>query len=157
MPTGIYERKPRQRKNNMSEAGIATLRKNMAKAMEAARTSHNKPDSPVATAAKRRNAGKAAATRTARAILKHLPVGASAGTTFQATRYRRLTVIDTAPVKSGDVWEQKFHQSGKVTLYGKTFEFDNDCRIIWEYAPNLENIMESPLFEEPQGEGGNNE
>ena len=66
MPKGVYERKPRK----MSEAGIAALRKNMAKAREAARTSHNKPDSPAATAAKRQNAGKAVAIRTARAVLK---------------------------------------------------------------------------------------
>lgn len=148
MPTGVYERKPRKRKNNMSEAGIAALRKNMAKAMEAARSAHNKPDSPAATAAKRQNAGKAVAIRTARAILKHLPVGAAAGTVFQATRYRRLTVIDAAPVPDGEVWEQKFHQSGKIVIYGASHEFDNDCRIVWHYCPTLENIMDAPMFEE---------
>lgn len=151
MPTGVYERKPRKRKNNMSEAGITALRKNMAKAMEAARTAHNKPDSPAATAAKRQNAGKAVAIRTARAILKHLPVGAAAGTVFQATRYRRLTVIDAAPVQNGEVWEQKFHQSGKIVIYGSTHEFDNDCRIVWHYRPTLENIMDAPMFDEPAG------
>lgn len=152
MPKGIYERKTRKG-YTMSEAGKEALRKNAAKAA-AARREKKTPDTPAATAAKRRNAGKAAATRTARAILKHLPVGASAGTTFQATRYRRLTVIDTAPVKSGNVWEQKFHQTGSITMYGSTVEFDNDCRIVWTYQPNLENIMDSPMFEEPQG-GGN--
>ena len=152
MPTGVYERKPRKRKNNMSEAGITALRKNMEKAREAARTSHanqsRSPDSPAATAAKRQNAGKAVAIRTARAILKHLPVGAAAGTVFQATRYRRLTVIDAAPVPNGEVWEQKFHQSGKIVIYGSTHEFDNDCRIVWHYRPTLENIMDAPMFEE---------
>ena len=152
MPKGVYERKPRKRKNNMTEAGIAALRKNMAKAMEAARTSHanqrRSPDSPAATAAKRQNAGKAVAIRTARAILKHLPVGAAAGTTFQATRYRKLTIIDAAPVPKGDVWEQKFHQSGRIVIYGSTHEFDNDCRIVWNYQPTLENIMNAPMFEE---------
>ena len=38
MPTGVYERKPRKRKNNMSEAGIAALRKNMEKARSATGT-----------------------------------------------------------------------------------------------------------------------
>lgn len=144
MPKGIYERtKP----HKMSEAGKAALRLNAAKAA-AARRAQNKPDSPAATAAKRQNAGKAVAIRTARAILKHLPVGAGAGTVFQATRYRKLTVIDGAPVRNGEVWEQKFHQSGKIVIYGSVHEFDNECRIVWDYRPTLENILEEPMFEE---------
>lgn len=133
-------------KMNLSDAAMKARAENWKKALEAQRTSEK------AVAAKRMNAGKAVATRTARAILKHLPVGAGAGTTFQATRYRRLTVIDAALVKSGDVWEQKFHQSGKITMYGFTVEFDNDCRIFWTYQPNLENSMDSPMFEEPRAE-----
>ena len=104
MPKGVYERKP----HKMSEAGIAALRLNAAKAT-AARKELNLPDSPAATAAKRQNAGKAVAIRTARAVLKHLPVGAAAGTTFQATRYRKLTVIDSAPVPCGDIWIGRAH------------------------------------------------
>ena len=165
MPTGIYERKPRKRKNNMSEAGIAALRKNMEKARSAIGTAMSDDSrkkraenwqkaleaqrhSKKALEAKRKNAGKAVAIRTARAILKHLPMGAAAGTKFQATRYRKLTVIDAAPVQNGEVWEQKFHQSGKIVIYGSTHEFDNECRIVWNYKPTLENIMEEPMFEE---------
>ena len=146
MPKGVYERKP----HKMSEAGIAALRLNAAKAT-AARKERNLPDSPAATAAKRQNAGKAVAIRTARAVLKNMPIGAAAGTVFQATRYRKLTVIDAAPVPNGEVWEQKFHQSGKIVIYGSTHEFDNDCRIVWHYRPTLENIMDSPMFDEPAG------
>ena len=165
MPTGIYERKPRKRKNNMSEAGIAALRKNMEKARSAIGTAMSDDSrkkraenwqkaleaqrhSKKALEAKRKNAGKAVAIRTARAILKHLPMGAAAGTKFQATRYRKLTVIDAAPVQNGEVWEQKFHQSGKIVIYGSTHEFDNECRIVWNYKPTLESIMEEPMFEE---------
>ena len=165
MPTGIYERKPRKRKNNMSEAGIAALRKNMEKARSAIGTAMSDDSrkkraenwqkaleaqrhSKKALEAKRKNAGKAVAIRTARAILKHLPMGAAAGTKFQATRYRKLTVIDAAPVQNGGVWEQKFHQSGKIVIYGSTHEFDNECRIVWNYKPTLESIMEEPMFEE---------
>ena len=165
MPTGIYERKPRKRKNRMSEAGIAALRKNMEKARSAIGTAMSDDSrkkraenwqkaleaqrhSKKALEAKRRNAGKAVAIRTARAILKHLPMGAAAGTKFHATRYRKLTVIDAAPVQNGEVWEQKFHQSGKIVIYGSTHEFDNECRIVWNYKPTLENIMEEPMFEE---------
>lgn len=134
----------KSKKMKMSDAALKARSENWKKALDAQRTSEK------AAAAKRKNAGKAVATRTARAILKHLPVGAAAGTTFQATRYRRLTIIDTSPVKSGDVWEQKFHQTGSITMYGSTVEFDNDCRIIWTYQPNLENIMDAPMFEEPK-------
>lgn len=150
MPKGVYERKP----HKMSEAGIAALRKNMAKAREAARTSHanqrRSPDSPAATAAKRQNAKNAVAIRTARAVLKRLPVGAAVGTVFQATRYRKITVLDAAPVKNGEVWEQKFHQTGKIVIYGFSHEFDNDCRIVWHYQPTLENIMDAPMFDEEE-------
>ena len=83
-----------------------------------------------------------------KAVLKNMPVGAAAGITFQATRYRKLTVIDSAPVPKGNIWEQKFHQSGRIVIYGSTHEFDNDCRIVWNYKPTLENIMDAPMFEE---------
>lgn len=91
--------------------------------------------------------------RTARAILKHLPVGAVAGTEFKASLYRKMRVIDAAPVKvtgedGGVYWEQKFEQSGKITFYGQTHVFSGKCRIVWKYEPTLENIMDSPLFDE---------
>ena len=163
MPKGVYERKP----HKMSEAGIAALRANMAKARAAIGSSMSEESrkkraenwqkaleaqrhSPAAIEAKRQNAGKAVAIRTARAVLKHLPVGAAAGTTFQATRYRKLTVIDAAPVPKGDIWEQKFHQTGRIVIYGTAHEFDNDCRIVWHYKPTLENIMDAPMFEETE-------
>ena len=165
MPKGVYERKPRQRKNNMSEAGIAALRENMGKARSAIgsimteesrkkraanwqKALEAQRHSQAAIAAKRKNAGKAVAIRTARAVLKHLPVGAGAGTVFQATRYRKLMVIDAAPVRKGEIWEQRFHQTGKIVIYGSTHEFDNDCRIVWNYKPTLENIMDAPMFDE---------
>ncbi len=168
MPRGVYDRKPRQRKNNMSESGIAALRENMGKARSAIGSTMTEESrkkraanwqkaleaqrhSQAAIDAKRQNAGKAVAIRTARAVLKHLPVGAAAGTVFQATRYRKLTVIDAAPHPKGDVWEQRFHQTGKIVIYGTAHEFDNDCRIVWNYQPTLENIMDAPMFEEVEG------
>ena len=50
----------------------------------------------------------------------------------------------------GDIREQKFHQSGRIVICGSTHEFDNDCRIVWNYKPTLENIMDAPLFEEKE-------
>ena len=161
MPKGVYERKP----HKMSEAGIAALRENMAKARAAISSPMSEESrkkraenwqkaleaqrhSQAAIDAKRQNAGKAVAIRTARAVLKNMPIGAAAGTVFQATRYRKLTVIDSAPVPKGDIWEQKFHQTGKIVIYGTAHEFDNDCRIVWHYKPTHENIMDAPMFEE---------
>ena len=148
MPKGIYERKKGSTKT-MTDSAMKARAGNWAKALEAQKNSEK------ATAAKRKNAGKAVAVRTARAILKKLPVGAQAGVVFQATRYRKVTVIDPAPVETTEndatIWEQKFHQSGKIVIYGSTHEFDGECRIVWHEKPTLENIMDSPMFEEIEG------
>ena len=151
MPKGVYERKPGC-KRKISEKTKAIFRENLQRNKDAGAA---KPDSAAATAAKRRNAGKAVAVRTARAILKKLPVGAQAGVVFQATRYRKVTVIDPAPVETTEngatVWEQKFHQSGKIVIYGSAHEFAGVCRIVWHEKPTLENIMDAPMFEEIEG------
>lgn len=59
-----------------------------------------------------------------------------------------MKVIDDKPVRidSGQ-WEQKFEQSGKFTAYGITHEFSGACRIVWDYEPTVENIMDAPMFE----------
>ena len=147
MPKGVYKRKPRTN-YSLSKEGKAALQKNARKAAEARRKT-KKMDSPEATEAKRKNAGTAVATRTARAILKHLPLGVKSGDEIQATRYRKIKVIDAVPVACLDgTWEQKFLQNGKITIYGQTHEFSGACRIVWHEKPTLETILERPLFEE---------
>ena len=83
---------------------------------------------------------------------KKLPLGADAGAVVKVSRYRTLTVIDPVPVPLPDgTWEQKFSQTGQITLYGRTTQFSGQCRILWKYEPSMENIMDEPLFED-QGE-----
>ena len=147
MPTGVYPRKPGL-KRNISPETREKFRKSAARLQKSNR---ERGDTPAMTAAKSRNAKKAMAIRTARAILKHLPVGAVAGTEFMSSNYRNIRVIDPAPVKTTDengavIWEQKFEQWGKFTIYGIKREFSGKCRIVWDYAPTLENIMDAPRF-----------
>ena len=149
MPKGVYQRKPGQKRNYTPEQR-AMFRERMKKVRELNR---GRGDTPAMKEAKSQNAKKAQAIRTARAILKHLPVGAVAGTEFKASHYRNLRVIDAAPVKTTDasgavIWEQKFDQWGEFSIYGTKQTFSSKCRIVWEYAPTLENIMDRPRFEE---------
>lgn len=151
MPSGIYERKPRKpgMKRNVSEESKQAFRENMRKARE---KRLQMGDTEKSLAAKVKNAGKACAVRTGRTILKKLPLGAEAGTVVKVSRYRTLTVIDPVPVSLPDgAWEQKFSQTGQITLYGRTTQFSGQCRILWKYEPSMENIMDEPLFED-QGE-----
>lgn len=141
MPSGVYERK-QGLKRNVGEESRQIFRENLRKA-------HS---SEKSLAAKVKNAGKACAVRTGRTILKKLPLGADAGAVVKVSRYRTLTVIDPVPVPLPDgTWEQKFSQTGKITLYGRLHEFSGQCRILWRYEPTMENIMDEPLFED-QGE-----
>lgn len=105
---------------------------------------------------KRKNAGKAISIRSARAILKTCPLGAKAGDTFIACQRKKMTVIDPAPVKrtvmdengqDRTVWEQKFEQSGSVKVYGEVHEFSGTVRIVWDYKPTMETILDFPRFE----------
>ena len=149
MPKGVYQRKPGQKRNYTPEQREA-MRERMKKVRELNR---GRGDTPAMKEAKSQNAKKAQAIRTARAILKHLPVGAVPGTEFKASLYRNMRVIDSAPVKvigedGGVSWEQKFEQYGKITMYGKTHVFSGVCRVVWDYEPTLENIMDAPRFDE---------
>ena len=151
MPTGVYPRKKGLKRNYTPEQR-AVMRERMKKIRE---LNKGRGDTPAMTAAKSRNARKAMAIRTARAILKHLPVGAVAGTEFTASQYRNLRVIDAAPVKTTDasgavIWEQKFDQWGEFSIYGIKRSFSSKCRIVWDYAPTLENIMDRPRFDESE-------
>ena len=154
MPKGVYQRKPGLKRKYTPEQR-AEMRERMKKVRE---LNKGRGDTPAMTAAKSQNARKAMAIRTARAILKHLPVGAVAGTEFMSSNYRNIRVIDPSPVKTTDasgavIWEQKFEQWGKFTIYGVRREFSGKCRIVWDYAPTLENIMDAPRFLEDTASG----
>ena len=107
-----------------------------------------------------KHACKAVSIRTARAILKHLPLGYKKGDVIQVTRYRKITVIDENPVErkitengtERTVWEQKFTQSGSIRIYGQEHCFSGRCRIVWNYLPTYENILDSPMLEEENQE-----
>lgn len=152
MPTGQYDRskaKPRV----LSEEARERLRENMAKAREARRQS-GYIDSPEAKAAKSRNAGKAASVRTARAILKNCPLGATAGTTFQTKGLKAFEVVDPGPIKSGGRWEQRFVEIVRVKLGGKWQEFRTAVKVVWDYPPDASNLMKMPRVESGKEHGG---
>ena len=143
MPKGVYERKTGL-KRTISEERKQQLRENLAKAREKRNMT---PDSPEAIEAKKRNAQNANSKRVARDVLKKMPMGAKEGEKFKLSRYRTLTVIDPAPVKvAPDRWEQRFSQAGKVTSYGQTIVFDGIVKVVWEYEPNIENLLVSPAL-----------
>ena len=151
MPKGIYQRKLGL-KRNVSEEAKEAFRRNMAMAREKAKGIKTEKS----MAAKVKNAGTACAVRTARTVLRKMPLGATEGTEIKVSRYRTLTVVDPVPVKVPgiDRWEQKFKQSGRLAMYGQEYVFSGDCRIYWDYEPTMENIMEKPMFEEDQEGNG---
>ena len=151
MPKGIYKRKLGL-KRNVSEEAKEVFRRNMAKAREKAKGIKTEKS----RVAKVKNAGTACAVRTARTVLRKMPLGATEGTEIKVSRYRALTVVDPVPVKVPGIerWEQKFKQSGRFVMYGKEHVFSGDCRIYWDYEPTMENIMEKPMFEEDQEVNG---
>ena len=109
---------------------------------------------PKCRAASQNNARKASSVRSARAILKHLPVTCKAGDTIKVGAHRAMKVIDEKPyfdVASGK-WVQRFEQSGKFSAYGITKVFSGIVRIVWEYEPTAENILDSPMLEEDVSE-----
>ena len=71
---------------------------------------------PNCKAASQQNAKKAASVRSARSLLKHLPVSAKKDYVVKIGSGRSMKVIDEKPVKldSGQ-WEQKFEQFGKFS------------------------------------------
>lgn len=137
------------RKNNVSEAGRAAMRENVKKAQEASRRHRNiRPDSPALKIIKGQNARKASTVRTARAILKAIPEGVLLGTEFRACQYRKLKVLDPVPVRRGNVWEQRFLQSGQMFIKGGKKVLPSSCRVYWKYRPTAGTILDEPLFEE---------
>ena len=106
---------------------------------------------PNCKAASQQNAKKAASVRSARSLLKHLPVSAKKDYVVKIGSGRSMKVIDEKPVKldSGQ-WEQKFEQFGKFSAYGITREFSGIVRIVWDYEPTVENIMDAPRLEEEE-------
>ena len=156
MERGKYKRVP-GKKRNISEEAREAFRKNMAKAREKAMQVRmgngiTYVETEKSRVAKVKNAGTACAVRTARTVLRKMPLGATEGTEIKVSRYRALTVVDPVPVKVPGIerWEQKFKQSGRFVMDGKEHVFSGDCRIYWDYEPTMENIMEKPMFEEDQ-------
>ena len=109
---------------------------------------------PKCRAASQNNARKAASVRSARAVLKHLPVTCKAGDTVKVGTHRIMTVIDEKPFldAASGKWVQRFEQSGRFSAYGITKEFSGIVRIVWEYEPTAENILDSPILEEDVSE-----
>ena len=122
----------------------AAQKSNLAKARSA--TVNN----PKCRAASQNNARKASSVRSARAVLKHLPVTCKAGDSVKAGTHRTMTVIDEKPFldAASGKWVQRFEQSGKFSAYGITKEFAGIVRIVWDYEPTVENIMDAPRLEE---------
>lgn len=137
MPKGVYQRKPGQKRNYTPEQR-AMFRERMKQARL------KSDDSPKAKDARRVNANRAKEIRSARALLKHMPAGAVAGTVFKCSSCRSFRAIDAEPRQNGGVWEQRFEQMGAVSVYGVRREFSGIVKIVWDYAPTLENIMDAP-------------
>ena len=141
MPKGIYPRKPGQKRNYTPEQRAA-MSERLKKARASSYTSPNFAKSSAS------NVKRAQSIRAARAILKHMPAGAVAGTEFHSSNYRAFRVIDATPQRNGNVWEQRFEQSGTFTIYGVTKTFSGIVKVIWNYEPTIENIMDSPRLAE---------
>jgi len=141
MPTGVYQRKKGLKRNYTPEQRAAMR----ARLLEARKLSYS---SDKAKEARRVNAAKAKEIRSARALLKHMPAGAVAGTVFKCSSCRSYRVIDATPQQRGNVWEQQFEQSGAVVVYGIRKEFSGIVKIVWEYQPTIENIMDAPRLVE---------
>lgn len=108
---------------------------------------------PKCRAASQNNAKKAASVRSARSILKHLPVTCRTGDTVKAGTHRIMKVIDEKPFRDqSGKWIQRFEQSGHFSAYGITREFTGIVRIVWDYEPTAENILDSPMLEEENQE-----
>jgi len=147
MPTGIYQRKKGLKRNYTPEQRAA-MRERLLKARQLS------DKSPTAKAARKENAARAQGIRNARALLKHMPAGAVSGTVFKCSSCRSYRVIDATPQQRGSVWEQRFEQSGAVVVYGIRKEFSGIVKIVWEYQPTIENIMDAPRLIEDTGSGG---
>ena len=146
MPRGVYPRKKGQKRNYTPEQRAA-----MSERLKKARELSYK--SPNFARSSSRNAIHAKEVRSARALLKHMPPGAVPGTVFKVSACRSCKVIDASPQKVGCVWEQRFEQSGTLVVYGIRREFSGIVKIVWDYAPTLENIMDAPrLIESEKGE-----
>lgn len=147
MPKGIYKRKPGL-KRNISEEARQRFRDNLAKA----RSRIAEGASDKAIEARQKNVSLANRVKQARGILKRVPLGATAGTVFCGCRKTQtFEVIDPKPIQvAGGKWEQKFRAGGHVTLYGVRKDFSGIVKITWEYEPNIENIMEQPIYSDTE-------
>lgn len=145
MPKGIYQRTPGQ-KRKISEETRQKFRENLAKARNSI-TSGGFNENVIN--ARRKNATKAGRIRNARVILKNIPLGATTGTEFTMSRTRKFTVVDPVPICCSDKkhWEQKFTMGGYVVVYGIRKEFSGTVRIVWDYKPTIENILDKPILE----------
>lgn len=134
-----------QAKRTVTPALKAAQIANLAKARAA--TVNN----PKCQAAKSRNARKAASVRTAKAILRHMPLGVKVGDEFFIANGRGFRVIDPNPLKTDSgQWSQRFEQFGKFTTYRMSWNFSGIVRIVWDYEPTVENIMDAPRLEEEE-------
>ena len=140
-----------KKKRNISEAGRESFRRNLERARQSGKRllalSAGLLASDKAQKASKVNAVKAHSTRTARAILKAIPAGATAGTKFVACQRRKLEVIDPIPVKAGDQWEQKFRQSVTVYAFRERIAKSGIVRVVWNEPPTLDRILVAPQLE----------
>lgn len=136
--------KVRKRKLQTETEALANARReNWKKALEA------QAKSEKCKVARSQNARKAAAARTAKAMIKHMPLGAGVGDIFSVGKSRFMKIIDDKPVRNeSGKWVQRFEQSGKFTAYGMTKEFSGVVQIVWDYEPTVENILDAPRVEE---------
>lgn len=146
MPKGVYKRKPGL-KRNISEEAREKFRKNLAKARKSITDCEI---SETVLNARKKNAATAGKVKSARSILKNLPLCATSGTVFTTGKTRTFTVVDPVPIPSpdGEHWEQKFVQGGYALVYGVKHEFTGNIKIIWDYKPTMENILDKPLLVE---------
>jgi hypothetical protein len=142
MPSGVYQRKPGL-KRKINESARQKFCENLSKAWS--------NPSEKCKEAKKKNASIAHKVKTARSILKRIPLDAVSGMVITGCRSTiKYEIIDPKPVLSSDgiSWEQKLRAGGYVILYGIRREFSGVVRITWDYEPTLENIMDRPIYQE---------
>lgn len=146
MPKGVYQRKDGLKRKFSAEA-LEKFRQNLVKARAAIKDNAEIQERVKAIRAK--NALKAPAVRVARAILKHCPLGASAGTEFYfAFKTKTYRIIDPIPRKvSENRWEQLFLEIVTQKIGGVLKTFSGKIAVVWDYEPNLENMMKHPVLE----------
>ena len=80
-----------------------------------------------------------------------MPLGVKVGDEFFIANGRGFRVIDPNPLKTDSgQWSQRFEQFGKFTTYRMSWNFSGIVRIVWDYEPTVENIMDAPRLEEEE-------